>query len=1652
MAVNFITENPVTRGWDQQQARTDAQTASDLRRVQVSDAIDQSRQRRDEQQAMSAAMNGAPAGEDTLATIERLMRDPGVTPGTRLQLMGSYAQLQTQRAAAARAQAQQQSTDEYRRQRLENDRARLDTQRAHNQATLANEPLVQVMTPEGPRLVRRSQAEGQVPVTRSIDMEIPSSTPGGAPTRVSIGAQTGRGRASDPTQPTQTEQTRLQQNIADNTARLQRVEDIERSFRPEYQQIPTQGVNWARGMYERFGGTLSPDSQRQLSEYTGFRSRAFNELTQTLRQMSGAAVTPSEAERLLQVIGDPSSDSPTQFRTKIAETLRAVRLANARLHHYLRSGLSPSFRSDAEGGPVALSDMEGVIRQRADQLGAELQRQGVPDADIIRRIRATITSEFGAPPEHLLPSPSGQRSDAGGPEQMAQAPAARADFAAGRTAPEPPNSMGDTQPLYAPGAPMPDAPRSMWQMDPRSAEPHPMIPQGTQPTPGAPTTPNLYRPNGARSPAFDPSAPASDFGDGMGGGDRAQVPAPYRTPGMIRDDYGQDVAPGQRMPGGPAPNGYRPESEYTYPGAAPPRAPVAPGAPGVQPPGSPQMAIPRGQQPIYGPNYVDTLFRQEGTGVNPRSSAAGYGQFLAGTWLGRPDAPGIFARIAQGNPNAQALLQRAWAGDQQAQQQILALRNDPQVARAAVGEYVRQTAAVFRNAGIPINDTNLALAHFLGPAGATRFLRAVAADPNMPVNRIMPAAVLRANPQLMAGGQPITAGQLLARYQGNFGGAAPTAMPPPSDPSMGSNPDQNPGIAPLALPAQPEAPRRSAGPQIPDLYLPGALTPSPDRTGALVQRDLDNLARQAPDLVQPTVTAPPTPTAAPAEPAPAPAGQAPGAEPIPPRASDQQGQAPTAYHRLVADLRRVVAGEDPNGPMSDAVEPSPPAGAQLAQAAPTAGRWSDRAATPPAGTPAQPAGGAAPPAGRWSDRMLTGQDAPTQEVRTSTRGAPERGPIVGDDASRGAGIATQLRASLAPQVNDQIRRFAAARFPDMPIDQAVRRYGVVDGNIVYADNDGRIWRETPSVSGGNGVADTAGRVMAWLASGVGSNLPQAAGAVAGALTAPLSPAGAVPVAGAVAGGVDLVRQAVDRALAGESAGNLDYGNAALHGVQAAAGQGATAAITRAATRNPLRVGARDVNEIRDNLPQIQADDRLAQRYGITVTPGENTGARSLLARQRQIGRQDEAATTMGNFYRQRNNEQVPAGYETFSREITGTPAGQPVQSAADAARRFQTGADEAMQGAITARQQAASPLYQRAYANGIQWNDELANLMTRPAMREAWTRAQQIAANEGHTLPQIISVAQDGTVTINRVPDMRAIDYIKRGLDDVVQGARNQTTGRIETDAGRGVDRLRREFLGIVDGLNPDYAAARAQFASDSPGVTAITQGPVGRAAQERQDRFRQAPIQVFDRNSADPTTIRVARQAFERAGRVEDWNAGLHAFLTDRFQQAMRGANTPHDFHRAVWADPRQRAILMAAMTPEQQTAFRDFMRVMDMVQRAPAEGAATATDLGGRVALAGPMARGVAVGTAVIGPWQIPTRIRNFALDLSGGRNAARIADIITRPNSVAQLQGLRTIPPNGQRALSIVDNVLADLGVSSTGANEPNDQPIPLQRQRP
>ena len=125
--------------------------------------------------------------------------------------------------------------------------------------------------------------------------------------------------------------------------------------------------------------------------------------------------------------------------------------------------------------------------------------------------------------------------------------------------------------------------------------------------------------------------------------------------------------------------------------------------------------------------------QQQGIVRNTLSSAAGPAQFLDETWLD----------VMRNNPATRDLVTN------KSQQEILAMRANTDLNKAATEYYAQSNAPVLRNNNIPVNDDTLRMAHGFGPAGAVRVIQ----SPNERMEALFPPdqngnmnPVLAANP------------------------------------------------------------------------------------------------------------------------------------------------------------------------------------------------------------------------------------------------------------------------------------------------------------------------------------------------------------------------------------------------------------------------------------------------------------------------------------------------------------------------------------------------------------------------------------------------------------------------------------------------------------------------------------------------------------------------------------------------------------------------------------------------------------------------------------------------------------------------------------------------------------------------------------------
>jgi len=188
------------------------------------------------------------------------------------------------------------------------------------------------------------------------------------------------------------------------------------------------------------------------------------------------------------------------------------------------------------------------------------------------------------------------------------------------------------------------------------------------------------------------------------------------------------------------------------------------------------------------------------------------------------------------------------------------------------------------------------------------------------------------------------------------------------------------------------------------------------------------------------------------------------------------------------------------------------------------------------------------------------------------------------------------------------------------------------------------------------------------------------------------------------------------------------------------------------------------------------------------------------------------------------------------------------------------------------RRQAA-PLYEQAYAQPVEVTPVIQDLLRRPAGQAALQRAQRIAANEGQSIDM-------------QNPSMQTLDYVKRGLDDVLEGYRDRTTGRMVLDTeGRAIEGVRRDFLGELDNINPAYRQARQSYADMSrlQEATDLGEGFLTTEADEFAARAgRLTPEQR-------PLAQAAARRAVERGASTQGNAPGIAQRLSSGREQGMR-------------------------------------------------------------------------------------------------------------------------------------------------------------------
>ncbi len=233
-------------------------------------------------------------------------------------------------------------------------------------------------------------------------------------------------------------------------------------------------------------------------------------------------------------------------------------------------------------------------------------------------------------------------------------------------------------------------------------------------------------------------------------------------------------------------------------------APLPPGTgPATQQPGAPALQTPvqQGQNPSPVPPSPAAP-----QGPTPQPGGGGGPQTIAGQSVSVPPIPGVsptyvqnMQRIESGNERdpwkagakgssasgAFQFINSTWAANKPAGAPDRAADATPQQQAEAVATLTARNAAGLKASGLPVNDTNVYIAHNLGLGGASALLRA---DPSADARTVVGEKSASNNP-LFFKGKP-TVATVLARYQAEMNGSLDDTGPKPKPGSGGATAEQ----------------------------------------------------------------------------------------------------------------------------------------------------------------------------------------------------------------------------------------------------------------------------------------------------------------------------------------------------------------------------------------------------------------------------------------------------------------------------------------------------------------------------------------------------------------------------------------------------------------------------------------------------------------------------------------------------------------------------------------------------------------------------------------------------------------------------------------------------------------------------------------------
>lgn len=226
-------------------------------------------------------------------------------------------------------------------------------------------------------------------------------------------------------------------------------------------------------------------------------------------------------------------------------------------------------------------------------------------------------------------------------------------------------------------------------------------------------------------------------------------------------------------------------------------------------------------------------------------------------------------------------------------------------------------------------------------------------------------------------------------------------------------------------------------------------------------------------------------------------------------------------------------------------------------------------------------------------------------------------------------------------------------------------------------------------------------------------------------------------------------------------------------------------------------------------------------------------------------------------------------------------AAQDVNQALDTAFGPSEGMVAPLEALRTSTQPARAAAYDAAYATPIDYasstGQALQNVVENRVPASVINRANNLMRVNGEQSQQILAnIADDGTVTFQRLPDVRQLDYITRALNDVSRAGDGNGALGGNTAEGRAYGNLARTIRDMTSSLVPEYRTA------------------LNTAAEP----IAQREATLFGQRLLSPTVSRDEAQAFVAGmsdAELRSLRGGVRSKIAETLANVKRAASDPN-------------------------------------------------------------------------------------------------------------------------------------------------------------